>query len=117
LAEAVWFPAALLPVAGVQWSAIDDSRALATLTHFGTTVSLEYDFNDAGEITGIFTSGRFREVNGKYELTPWAGHLRNYKEKDGMRIPVEADVEWQLPGGSFTYWKGRIVNVEYLFAQ
>jgi hypothetical protein len=85
LAEAVWIPTALLPGQGVKWSAIDDTRALATLTDSGTAVSLEFDFNNAGEITGVFTPGRYREVDGKYELTPWQGHFRNYKERDGMR--------------------------------
>ena len=116
LAEAVWFPSALLPSAGVKWSAIDESRALATLTDSGTTVSLEFRFNDAGEIASVFTPARYREVNGKYELTPWEGHFRDYKEIDGLRIPVEANVEWQLRDGSLPYWKGRIINVMYDFA-
>jgi hypothetical protein len=117
LAEAVWFPTALLPIEGVKWSTIDNSSALATLTNAGTTVSLEFRFNDDGEITGVFTPGRYREVNGKYELTPWEGHFRNYVEREGMRIPVEADVEWRLQDGSFPYWKGRIVEVMYDFAR
>jgi hypothetical protein len=115
LAEAVWFPTALLPGAGVQWRAIDNSRALATLTDSGTTVSLEFRFNDAGEITSVFTPGRYRSVNGKYELAPWEAHLRSYEERDGVRIPVEGDVEWQLRDGSFPYWKGRIVQAKYDF--
>ena len=78
LAEAVWFPTALLPSAGVQWGAVDDSRALATLTDSGTTVSLEFRFNEAGEITSVFTPGRYRAVNGKYGLARWEAHLRSY---------------------------------------
>ena len=117
LAEAVWFPTALLPSEGVKWNAIDNSRALATLTDGGTTVSLEFQFNDIGEITGVFTPGRYRDAEGKYELTPWAGHFFNYEERHGMRIPLEGDVEWQLPGGSFPYWKGRIATVQYDFAR
>ncbi len=81
LAEAVWFPTALLPDEGVKWSAIDNSRALITLTDSRTTISLEFHFNDVGEITGVFTPGRYREVNRKYELTPWAGHLQRYEER------------------------------------
>lgn len=115
LAEAVWFPTALLPGEGVKWSEIDNSRALVILTNSGTTVSLEFHFNDIGEITGVFTPGRYREVKGKYELTPWKGHFRNYEEREGMRIPVEGEVEWQLREGSFPYWKGRIVEVMYDF--
>lgn len=113
LAEAVWFPTALLPGGSVKWSAIDDHRALATLTDSGTTVSLEFHFNDIGEITGVFTPGRNRDADGKYVLTPWKGNFGRYKEIEGMRIPMEGEVEWQLPGGSFPYWKGRIVEVKY----
>lgn len=40
LAEAVWFPTALLPREGLKWTAVDDSTALATLTDSGITVSL-----------------------------------------------------------------------------
>ncbi|MBI3995852.1 MAG: hypothetical protein HY349_07740 [Nitrospirae bacterium] len=116
LAEAVWFPTALLPSESVKWSPIDNSRALATLTDSGTRVSMEFHFSDVGEIIGVFTPGRYREVDGKYELTPWEGHFRHYEEREGMRIPVEGDVEWRLQDGSFPYWKGRIVKVIYDFA-
>jgi uncharacterized protein DUF6920 len=116
LAEAVWFPTALLPSAGVKWSAKDNDSAVATLSDFGTTVSLEFHFSDVGEIKGVFTPERYREVSGRYVLTPWAGQFRNYEEREGMRIPVEGDVEWRLKEGSFPYWKGRIVEVRYDFA-
>jgi Family of unknown function (DUF6920) len=93
-------------------------RLICRLTPLRSALSraLEFHFNDAGGITGVFTPGRYREVNEKYELTSWAGHFRSYEERDGMRIPVEADVDWQLPGGSFSYWRGQIVEVEYDFA-
>jgi hypothetical protein len=115
LAEAVWFPTLLLPGNGVEWSAIDDTRALATLTNAGTTVSLEFRFNEEGEITEVFSPGRYREVNGRYELTPWAGHFHCYEERAGVLSPVEGDVEWLLPDGGFPYWKGHIVEITYDF--
>ena len=115
LAEAVWFPTALIPGNGLTWTAIDSSKALATLTDSGTTVSLEFSFNDKGEITRIFSSGRYREVDGKYELTPWVVQLGSYGERGGMRIPLEGEVAWQLTGGSQPYWKGKIVDAKYDF--
>lgn len=117
LAEAVWLPTALLPSEGITWSAIDNNSALATQTDSGTTVSLEFHFSNAGEITSVFTPGRYREVSGKYELTPWAGYFSNYEERDGMRIPAEGEVEWRMPGGRLPYWRGRIVEVAYDFAR
>jgi hypothetical protein len=117
LAEAIWFPTALLPSDRVTWSPMDDTHARATLTDFGATVSLEFTFNDKGEITRIFTPGRYREVNGKYLFTPWEVRVWNYQDKGGMRIPVEGEVMWQLPGGSLPYWKGRVVEAEYDFVK
>lgn len=115
LAEAVWFPTALLPSQGLTWSAIDDATALATLTDSGTTVSLQFRFNAAGEVVGVFAPGRYREVRGSYQLTPWAGYFRNYEQRMGMRIPTEGAVEWQLLEGNLPYWRGRIVEAEYEF--
>ena len=117
LAEAVWFPTALLPSERVRWSPIDSRRALATLTDSGATASLEFRFNDVGEVVSVFTPGRYRAVNGKYERTPWEGRFRNYEEREGMRIPIEGEVEWRLQDGSFPYWRGKIVEVKYDFAR
>lgn len=116
LAEAVWLPTALLPSENVRWSAIDENRALATLTDGATIVSLEFIFNDADEITGVFSPARFREMNGEYKPFPWAGRFANYREYGGMRIPSEGEVEWQTPEKREPYWRGRIVEARYDFA-
>jgi hypothetical protein len=118
LAEAPWLPTALLPSDSLKWSAIDEQRALAMFTDSGLTVSLDFRFNIAGEITGVFTPGRYREVGGGYELTPWAGYHRGrgYEKHDGMRIPVKGEVEWQPSIGPLPYCKLKIVGVKYEFA-
>jgi hypothetical protein len=117
LAEAVWYPTALLPSAGVRWSPIDDNKALATLTDSGITVSLEFRFNDAGEVMGIYTSGRWGRFGGEYALTPWEGYFRHYEEREDMWVPTEGEVGWYLPGGWLSVWKGRIVDVTYDLAR
>ena len=118
LAEAVWIPTALLPSENLIWSAIDDRRALATLTdpRSGTVASLQFRFGERGEIVGVYTPGRYREVDGEYELAAWAGSFRSYEEHKGMMIPIEGEVEWQLPNSALPYWKGRLVEVEYEFS-
>jgi uncharacterized protein DUF6920 len=110
LAEAVWCPPALLPSRGVEWTAIDDSTARATLKDGATTVSIEFRFNAEGEITSAFTPARYREVKGRYEPTPWEGRFAKYEERSGLKIPLEAEVEWQLPGRRLPYWRGRITE-------
>ncbi|HEY0658673.1 MAG TPA: DUF6544 family protein [Pyrinomonadaceae bacterium] len=88
LAESDWQPTALLPSENLKWSAIDENRALATLTDAEITVSLEFSFNDTGEITGIFSPARFYEINGEYKLFSWAGRFWNYEHRGGMMIPL-----------------------------
>ena len=116
LAEAAWFPTALLPSQGVRWSTIDEHTALATLSDSSASVSLAFHFNTQGEIIKVYTAQRFREVNGRYEPTPWAGHFRDYQERGGMRIPLEGEVEWQLGEKRLPYWRARITSVEFDFA-
>lgn len=79
-------------------------------------MSLGFRFSDSGEITSVYTPGRYREVNGRYELTTWQGRFGDYRETHGMRIPFDALVAWQLQGESVPYFKGRIVEVIYDFA-
>jgi hypothetical protein len=114
LAEATWMPAALLPRSGVVWSAVDETRALATLSDAGTTVALEFTFNMNGEPIRIFTPSRCRTVDGHFEPTPWQGRFGNYAERCGMWIPLEAEVSWQIAGSWQPWWRGRIVGVHPL---
>ncbi|MGH7548258.1 MAG: DUF6544 family protein [Gemmatimonadales bacterium] len=98
LAEAVRYPTALLPSAALQWSAINGTKAMATLTDAGITVSLEFWFNDAGEVTGIYSPGRWGRFDGEYVQTPWEGHFRTYQERNGMLVPTEGEVGWYSSG-------------------
>lgn len=113
LAEGVWFPTALLPQAGVMWTPIDEHAALATLTDNGTTVSLEFRFNDIGEVTGIYTDGRFGRFNGDYRQIPWQGHFQDYQVQAGMRIPMYGEVGWYEGDVLHIVWKGHVVTADY----
>ena len=115
LAEMVWLPTALLPGRGVTWTAIDDSRARATLSDSGTSVWLDFEFSATGEIVRVSTPERYRDVDGTAVPTPWAGSFGSYQEVAGMRVPAEGEVEWILPEGRLSYWRGRIVRSEYDF--
>jgi hypothetical protein len=115
LAESVWFPTALLPSQGVTWEAIDANRAKASITDAGTTVSLDFEFNEKGEVVSVYTAGRYREVNGEYELTGWQGRLSNYIEVDGYFIPSRAEVQWHLRDRPYPYWKADLVEIQYQY--
>jgi hypothetical protein len=116
LGEAVWFPTALLPQGtngdGVRWEAMNDSTARATITDGGNRVSAEFHFASTGEITDM-TAMRYRDVNGTGVLTPFEGRYRDYARRDGVLIPMAAEVAWLLPEGRFPYWRGRPADVRY----
>jgi hypothetical protein len=116
LAEAVWLPTALLPGGGVSWAAVDDSTARATLADGTTTVSLDVHVGARGEIVRVATV-RQRDVAGVPVPTPWVGHFGDYTQVGGMMIPRAGEVEWVLPEGAFSYWRGRCVRAAYEFAR
>lgn len=115
LAEAVWYPTALLPQAGVQWTAVDDNTAIASLTDNGVSVSLEFRFNEVGEVTGIYTDSRYGQFDGGYRKTPWQGVFRNYQLVDGMRVPHYGEVGWFIDGKLELVWKGEIDDIQFSF--
>src|SRR5688572_10265503 len=116
LGEAMWFPTALLPDAnpgeGVHWDAIDDSTARATLTDGEISVQAEFHFAPTGEITRM-TAMRYRDVNGVGVLTRFEAICGSYARREGIMIPMRAEVAWLLPEGRFPYWRGRPVEVRY----
>jgi hypothetical protein len=114
LAEAPWFPTALLPSAGIVWTPIDRRTARATLADHGVSVWIDFHFGAQGEIVAT-SAERYRDVDGTTVLTPWEGEFSDYERLDGMMVPRRGRVAWVLPDGPFTYWRGRIVEAEYQF--
>lgn len=117
LAEAAWYPTALLPSQGVQWQAVDKTSARATLRDGDVSVTLRFRFNDAGLIDSLRAEVRGRVVSGAVVPTPWVGRFARYELRDDMRVPVEAEVAWELPPGPLPYWRGRITAIGYEFAR
>jgi hypothetical protein len=112
LAEAVWYPTALLPREGLSWSAIDDATARVTLTDGPTTVSLDVTFGASGEIATV-SAMRYRDVKGTPVLTPWVGHHADYKRIEGMMIPTSGEVAWVVADRALPYWRGRLDSASY----
>jgi hypothetical protein len=114
LAEATWFPTALLPSQGVLWTAIDDDQALATLCAGGVSVSVEFRFGGEGRPTSIFVPDRlYDDGHGPPALRPWRGRNISFATHQGVLVPDHAIAEWLLPGGVFAYWKGHPVTITY----
>lgn len=116
LAEAPWYPTALLPSQGVHWEAVDERAARATLSDGAVMVSLLFTFNADGLIDAVRADARGRTVGGNIVMTPWEGRWSDYQLRDGMRVPMRGDVAWLLPQGRQIYWRGTIERLRYEFA-
>jgi hypothetical protein len=116
LAEAAWYPTALLPSQGVRWEPVDAGTARATIADQGQSVALTFRFGDDGLIASVRAEERGRTVEGRIVPTPWEGRWTRYEERDGMRIPVEGEVAWLTPEGRLPYWRAAITAVRYDFA-
>jgi hypothetical protein len=117
LAEAAWYPTALLPSQGVQWDAIDDRSARATLRDGPLRLALTFRFDAQDAIESVRAEARGRTVKGKAVPTPWEGRWSNLQTRDGMRVPLSGEVAWLLPEGRQPYWRGTVTSLAYEFAQ
>ena len=114
LGESIWIPTALLPSANVSWTARDDRSAMVTLRDGGNSVSLLFTFNAEGLIASI-SGDRFKEDGGAYSLQPWRIACGDYQVRDGMTIPLYAEVAWVSGGAAEPYWRGRITSITYRY--
>lgn len=108
LAEAVWYPTALLPGPNLRWTAIDARRALATITNERVSVSLEFRFADGGEVAGIYTPARWGTFKGGYRQVPWEGRFRGYRDRGGVLVPTEGEVGWYIDNQWRAVWRGTV---------
>lgn len=113
LSEAPWFPTALLPSDYIEWKEIDSNSARAVIKDNGYTASGIFTFNEKGEITKFISNDRYMEVDGKYFKEQWGGYYRNYQEIEGMKIPIEGEVEWNLSDKDLQYAKLKITDIQY----
>lgn len=113
LAEAAWYPTALLPGRGLQWSPLDDTSARAELTTAGVSAGLVFRFGADGLIESVRADDRGRTVRGRTIPTPWEGRWSDYAERDGMQVPLRGEVAWLLPGRRHSYWRGQVQRLEY----
>lgn len=117
LAEAAWYPTALLPSQGVRWTAVDDHSAQATLSDGPVSATLLFRFDpQTGIIDSVRAEARGRTVGGSVVMTPWEGRWSNYSERDGMRVPTGGEVAWLTAEGRKAYWRGTVTSLRYEYA-
>ncbi len=114
-AEAAWYPTALLPSQGVQWQAVDDASAHATIVDGPITLTLLFSFNGAGLIASVRAESRGAGVGKDMVMRPWDCGLSNYQRHDGMLIPMAGEAAWMRPEGRKAYFVGNVKQLSYEF--
>lgn len=115
-AEMAWYPTALLPGHGVTWHAIDDHCANAILVDGPLTVTLLFNFDDAGLIESVRAEARGPMVDGKMLMTPWESRWSDYRTYDGMVVPTTGEAAWLKPEGRQPYFRGAVTSLAYEFS-
>ncbi|HRP25445.1 DUF6544 family protein [Thauera sp.] len=113
VAEAAWYPTALLPSQGLQWERIDANSARATLVDGAIRVCLSFHFGADGLLDRVRAESRGRMVGDQCIPTPWEGRMSNYQRRDGLLIPLDGEVAWLTPAGRLPYWRGTITELSY----
>ena len=116
-AETPWYPTALLPSQGVQWTAVDGTSANATIVDGSLALSLLFHFSDAGLIDTVRAAARGGMVGKAWLMRPWECGLSNYQVRDGMSVPMSGEAAWVRPDGPKTYFKGSVKSIAYEFSR
>lgn len=111
LGEICWFPTAALHDY-IRWEQINEHTAQATMHYGEVTASGIFTFDTAGDMQS-FTANRYYERKGGATLERW--HIQNTAigERNGLRMPVQSEVTWQLEEGNYTWLRLEIAEIRY----
>lgn len=111
LGEAVLYPTALLPSERISWTPVSSSKARVTLNHDNMKVYYDVEFSESGEIVYMET---MRHIDSE-KMEKWAGVCSNYREVNGMRIPMHIKGMWRLKTGDLEYARFDIEGIDYTY--
>jgi len=112
LAELPWVPQAMAVNRQLEWRELD-LRTVEVATRVGLArVAVRLEFNAEGDIVGASTDARPRPEGKTIVPRPWGGVFAGYAVFGRIRVPRQAEVRWDLPEGSFTYWRGAVTSLE-----
>lgn len=114
-AEAAWYPTALLPSQGVQWQAVDDTSADATIVDGPIRLTMRFTFNPVGTIASVRADARGAGVGQDMVMLPWDCTFTDHQRHNGMLTPMTGEVAWMRPEGRKSYFVGHVKSLRYEF--
>lgn len=110
LAEIVWFPSASLSPY-ITWEHIDNSTAVAIMNYKGIVGKGVFYFDKKGDFKK-FVANRYKDVKDTVP-TQWTVTATKTAIRNGIRIPVESNVQWKLENQNWTWLKVEIIDIVY----
>ncbi len=108
IAELVWNPVAIFNNPHLQFTMIDDHTVTVNIDN----ASVDLFFDKHGDIVRIHAPDRPRTVGKDSVPTVWEGEFFDYTRIGAYRIPKRGEVAWLLEEGTFTYWRGEIIEIK-----
>lgn len=110
LSETCWFPsAALSPY--ISWTAIDSTKAKATMHYEGMLVTGIFTFSETGDFLS-FSAQRYFGGGEEATLEKWLVEAVDHKTLGGYRIPYQSKVTWRLATGDFHWLDVEVTKME-----
>ncbi len=110
LAEIPWRPFVFSESPCFTWESLGTNKLRSSFDDGRTRAAIEFDLDGEGHVLGGAASSRPRLVEKSLIETPWSGTFGKYRKFDRVWVPASSEATWQLPGGSFTYWRGRTID-------
>jgi hypothetical protein len=76
-----------------------------------TGATVDFELAEGGAPTAVHAM-RPRLIGSRTILTPWSGHVSEFREFEGMRIASRLEVAWKLPEGDFRYFREEITSFQ-----
>lgn len=111
LAEIIWFPSAALGPY-ISWEPMDATHARATMRYAGQSALAVFTFDGSGRAVR-FDAERPLGGGNDAKITPWFGTSSEWRPFEGIEVPTRGEVGWQLPSGTFVYYRWEILDVEF----
>ena len=111
LAEMIWFPSAIHE-SYISWESTGTHRARAVFTYGDQSVSGVFSFNEMAEPV-TFEAMRYMETGENAKLEKWVIKNLSFKTFNGIKIPDESEILWDLEEGRFHWLTLEISEIQY----
>jgi hypothetical protein len=99
----------------IDWKAIDDLHAKASISYYGISASGIFTFNEKGEMLSFTTNDReVASTDGTSEKVKWSIVCNEYQKINGIIKPTVFQAIWNYDDGDLVYFDGKGTITEYV---